>query len=233
MKYFSKLGLDPADFQTFTWVCQGLPGVKPRVNQRRLRELFHALRKSGPTSTTLINATVVRSELSELFCEFDSGLYGASERVSPAGARLLVRLYVENELVLKGKMTGEPSAELLAYCNSEQALLDKVQERKAAETAFKARLSDPANFSEDEFSTSILDKLFWRHVGSGGGKLTIGGIEVQKAVTAYRSNSGKSKDFRVSFYWTGSDGTSHERVAPSLYESNRRNDEDRNWGLPE
>lgn len=233
MKYVSKLGLDPADFQTFTWVCQGLPGVKPRVNQRRLRELFHALRKAGPKSATLINATVVLSELSELFCEFDSSHYGTSERVSPAGARLLVRLYAENELVLKGKVTGEPTAELLAYCNSEQALLDKLQERKAAEAAFKARLSDPASFSEDEFSTSLLDKLFWKHVGSGGGKLTVGGVEVQKAVTSYRSNSGKSRDFRVSFYWTGSDGVKQERVMPSLFESNRRNDEDRNWGLPE
>lgn len=63
--------------------------------------------------------------------------------------------------------------------------------------------------------------------------LTVGGVDVRKEVQRYASNSGKSGDFSVTFTWKGADGESHRLEKPSHYEGNRRNDADRNWGLPE
>jgi hypothetical protein len=64
--------------------------------------------------------------------------------------------------------------------------------------------------------------------------MEIGGTTVTKEVSRYSSNSGKSHDNEVILKWTGSDGTLHEEVLRhSSYQHNQRNDEDRNWGLPE
>jgi hypothetical protein len=224
---------DTADFKTFSWVCKGLPRVKPRVNQSRLRDLLYHMAEKRLKETTLGSSTVAQSELAELFCEDDSGYYGTVERVSPAGARLLVRLYLAHDLDMSGKSAGTVSPEVQAYCESEADLVKMAQDRKAAKAAFDARLNDPASFTESEFTFSVLNGLFWRHGGASLKSLTVGGIEVSKNLVPYSSNSGKTRDFRVSFHWTGSDGVKRESVKESSFESNRRNDEERNWGLPE
>lgn len=225
-------GMDPADFQSFTWVCKGLPGVKPRVTQAKLRDLLYHFAETGKKTASVGEAPVTVEELAGMFCEY-SGYYGTTERVSPAGAACLVRLYEEQALEMTGKGRGEVSEELLAYCDSEPALRAKVQARKEAKAAYEAKLADPTSFTENEFTFTLLNDLFWRHVGKEGRSLTVGDVEVHKNVVPFRSNSGKTTDFRVSFHWTGADGMRHEQVKSSEYESNRRNDEERNWGLPE
>ena len=224
---------DTADFKTFAWVCKGLPRVKPRVNQSRLRDLLYHMAENRVTETSIGNSTVNQAELAQVFCEDNSGYFGIVQRVSPAGALVLVRLYLAHELEMSGKSPGEVSAEVLAYSDSEADLIKIAQDRKVAKATFDARLNDPAGFTESEFSFSVLNGLFWRHGGASLKSLIVGGIEVSKNLVPYSSNSGKTWDFRVSFHWTGSDGVKREAVKESSYESNRRNDEERNWGLPE
>jgi len=63
--------------------------------------------------------------------------------------------------------------------------------------------------------------------------MLIGGIEVEKLVSVYKSNSGKSSDSNVTFTWRSFDGQYHCIEKESIYSNNRRNDAERNWGLPE
>ncbi len=93
---------------------------------------------------------------------------------------------------------------------------------------YDLKLVDP-----NKIDANTLDDLFWKHHGKGPGSLTVGGIKVTKSIDRYSSNSGKSKDWRVTFTWTNSDGMAVSRVKESRYEDNRRNDAERNWGLPE
>jgi hypothetical protein len=70
-------------------------------------------------------------------------------------------------------------------------------------------------------------------VSIGRFKTVLTGRLLSKEVAAYCSNSGKSRDYRVRFVWRSSDGKHRELTKHSAFESNRRNDEKRNWGLPE
>jgi hypothetical protein len=96
-------------------------------------------------------------------------------------------------------------------------------------------LRDPSKLPENEFSYDILDAIFWEKCGSGEHTLTIGGIEVTKSLTGLsRSNSGKRQSWGVEIKWTGSDGVDRSvSNGGGRYAGNRRNDEERNWGLPE
>ena len=77
--------------------------------------------------------------------------------------------------------------------------------------------------------------MFYRKFGAFRGYKTmiLDGIEVEKSVFVYQSNSGKTHDSEVTFSWTDSKGEPHRLCKPSLYSENRRNDANRNWGLPE
>ncbi len=237
--YDEILRADPDDFLTFSELFRGLPHARPRVNQGWLRDVWFNAIQTEVAVADLAGFCVPTAELAELFHETTRTGY-STEVVSPAGARLLARLYRAGVLDTGKKKPEEPSAEFLAYCASEPQLLGKARMRalekagkQQAERVYRERLTKPDCFTEDEFTYRLLDDLFWHHKGAGGGELVIGGVCVSKEVAAYCSNSGKSRDYRVRFVWRSSDGKHRELTKHSAFESNRRNDEKRNWGLPE
>ena len=127
---------------------------------------------------------------------------------------------------------GEVTPELVEYCESEPSLMERAKERLAQRAAYEAKVSNPETIVEAEFTWSLLNAVFFRH-GKDTREMAVGGRTVSKHLHPFRSNSGKSTDFNVTFTWKSTDGTSRQLEKQSLYESNRRNDEDRNWGLSE
>lgn len=107
-----------------------------------------------------------------------------------------------------------------------------MQKRRA-----KIEKRDLSAVLEVEFSYRMLNDLFFEHVGAfrGARTLFVGGIAVTKYVShAYKSNSGKSRDSEVEISWVGSDGQKRTvSNGGSRYRANRRNDAERDWGLPE
>lgn len=95
------------------------------------------------------------------------------------------------------------------------------------------KVGRPERINEEELDYGLLDDLFWHHGLQGSSSMVVGGIEVQKEVIPYRSNSGRNTDFAVTFRWIGLDGTPRSVEKRSMYEGNRRNDVERSWGLPE
>ena len=85
----------------------------------------------------------------------------------------------------------------------------------------------------DLFDYRLLDEIFVRQIGLGRGTLILAGIEVTKSLLEFASNSGKSADWQVSFSWREAEGNSQTITKESRYSSNRRNDAERDWGLPD
>ena len=85
----------------------------------------------------------------------------------------------------------------------------------------------------DDFSYELLNDVFIEQCGYfvGTQNLILDSLEVFKNVCPYKSNSGKSIDYEVKFYWINKDGNQHVITKKSRYSNNRRNDELRNWGL--
>ncbi len=75
-----------------------------------------------------------------------------------------------------------------------------------------------------------LNQIFW-DADIKNGSLVVDGIEVTKRLTRYTSNSRKRYDWRVTFSWVDSDGEPKSVTKESMYEKNRSNDPNRNWGL--
>lgn len=228
--------LDPDDFLTFRDLAPGLPNLRPRATQGWLRDAWGKALIAEQPQLDLGGQAVSVEELGELYHEtFRTGY--ATHVVSPRGAQLLLRLYAAGVLDTGKKQPGMPAPELVAYASSEQALREKAAERKEqrrqAQAAREEKLSHPESIAEDEFSFSLLNALFFRHVGKGEGTLRVGGVLVDKSLSRYTSNSGKSHDWRVTFTWQSADGRLRELAKASDYEGNRRNDPERNWGLPE
>ena len=83
-------------------------------------------------------------------------------------------------------------------------------------------------------SFSSIDKVFWEHCGKGSHELQINGTRCVKEVGQRTlSNSGKNSAFSVTIriYLDEDDPVILENFNP--YSTNRRNDEARNFGLPE
>jgi hypothetical protein len=160
------------------------------------------------------------------------------KRLSPKGAALMIRLYEAGLFDLQRKRDGlaDPTA-LRAYAASEPELRARTLQMRAATERERAQrdhlIEHPHHVREEQFDYRLLDQIFWKHCGPGSHTLWIGGLSVQKSVVSYTSNSGKSRDSEVVFSWVGSDGQAKEIRKPSAFAGNRRNDPDRNWGLPE
>lgn len=86
---------------------------------------------------------------------------------------------------------------------------------------------------ESEFSFETLNNYFWEKNLRKSCETVIDGILVAKTLIPFRSNSGKSMDFSVTFSWVGSDGVHRNAKKKSRFEESRRNDSERNWGLHE
>jgi hypothetical protein len=221
--------LDPNDFWAFTEFAKHLGGLKPRVTLSWLKDRFYDACTTESPHVDLNGTLVLKSEMSELFCR---NIWGA-ERISPDGAALLLRLHMAGVLLYKTAKPGPVAPEAQAYIDSKPALLAKVLGAKAEQGAYARKVGEPGSIREDEFTYRLLDDVFWKHQGKGGGALEIGGVLVHKSVHTLSSNSGKTHDASVRFTWRAADGTEKILSKPSAYEGNRRNDAERNWGLPE
>ena len=224
--------LNPDDFQIFSKVAVGLPGLKPNVSRSVLKELALRMSAEDIDQAELSGSTVTASELNELFHETARTGY-VTEVVSPAGARFLVRLYMAGSLPMKSRHSPTaPSSDLAAYCISEPALEALQNVRVARRLAYEAKVANPQCITESEFTWALLNSVFWAH-GKLLHEMVIGGVTVNKTVQRFASNSGKHDDFKVSFSWPSEDGKACEIEGYSKYEANRANDEKRNWGLYE
>jgi len=224
--------LDPEDLLSLTSFLGMLPGVKPRSARELLTACMHDAIWEKRGSFTLGPVTIPVGEANEFFIRDDRDV----QHVSPRGAALLIKLYEAGELPMKTKRVQPTPDEALAYMQSEKDLVAKGVARReqeaAARQAYQAKIADPASITEAEFTYHLLDDIFWQHQGKGGGTLMVGGIEVHKSVSTLSSNSGKSSDSAVRFSWTSPANGLQQLSKPSAYEENRRNDADRNWGLP-
>lgn len=227
---FLKINAD--DFLLFSKVARGLPGIKPMVTRGLLKEAALQMVHDAVDHLDLSGSSVTQDELNELFHETARTGY-VTEVVSPAGARLLIRLYLAGALPMKAKQAPTaPTSELQAYCDSELELEAKQEARRARHLAYEEKLSNPQCISEAEFTWPLLNAVFWRH-GKELREMVIGGITVHKLVQRFASNSRKDHDFKISFSWNSANGRPHEIKGFSKYEGNRANDEKRNWGLYE
>jgi hypothetical protein len=223
-------GLNPDDFLAFTQVAAGLPGVKPRVTLDWLKETWaDAVVKDEP-NVDIQGVLITTKTLGELF---HSNSWGTGNRVSPAGAQLLITLYEQGTLPLKTNAVKQVSAELLDYANSGTQLAELEKSRLADKALYEEKLQNLQLIHESEFTYQLISDIFWKHLNKGAGGLYIGGILVTKNLVRYASNSGKSQDFSVSYSWVSSLGEHKRLTKDSTYSENRRNDASRNYGLPD
>lgn len=163
-------------------------------------------------------------------------------KVDSTAALTILVMYEQAALPMKaGRMPGEArDAHLYQLASLREETLER--ERQAAASLarrqeverYRAQIADPTLVREDEFSIGLLNDIFFRHHGPGGGTLTIGGLKVTKShPVRYASNSGKSSFWSYTYSWTSPDGTPRQLDQRSAFEDNRRNDPNRNWGLPE
>lgn len=175
---------DTRSFLTFTQVCKGLPGIKPRLAHAFLRATYFDLLTAdeGGQAVQVGTRSVTAAELKECFLEKDS-FYGG-EVVSPRGARLLVELYEAGAFELqKGQSPGPCSAELQAYCL--KSLEPELTAQAEPSTLHQERLSRPDLIGEADFSYVLLNDLFWKHLGKGEGTLQVGPVQVSKHLQRY------------------------------------------------
>ena len=160
------------------------------------------------------------------------GLHGR-RRVDAKAAAAIIRLYLAGALPMtKGEAPSQiPSAG--AYFGEAEAF--EREKREGAEKAVAVRrayLEDPATVPEAAFDIGLINDIFMRHHGSGGGTLEIGGIAVTKTQPhQHVSNSGKLRDWSYHFLWTSTDGPPRRISRESRHAGNRRSDPERNHGL--
>jgi hypothetical protein len=165
-----------------------------------------------------------------------------NKTLEPGDLQYLLRLYRAGKLPFRKRPRSfEVPAAFEAYAMTPRAaLVEKSKElatANAAEAAAAAearrqKLKNLEALQEVEFTYPLLNDVFWHHQVKEG-TLVLGGIAVSKSLQLYRSNTGKSKDWQVTFEWLGKDGQRHVLQKDSRFADNRRNDAERNWGLPE
>lgn len=221
-----------------------LPNVKPRVAMRRLEEIDNMYLSCDENEFRFLDEIEICDGLRVTRGDFDelriSGEDGGSKRISPRGASLLLKLYGADIFELKGgKGSVKDTGELRQYSESEKQLVAKVEKLKAHEKQKKERerylVANPDQVLKQEFTPSLLNKIMFENGAVGGhAEMLIGGVLVTKIVQTFVSNSGNSRSNTVTLVWTDSSGTQHKEIlTQSSYADNRRNDAERNYGLPE
>jgi hypothetical protein len=223
-----------------TEALKALPNVKTKVARQLIAEwdeqsLCYANGHLRPQLQVLSDTiSLSRKELCE-FSNEDYDLWG-KKTVSPVGAQHLIKLYEAGLLPMDGPI--EPvSIALVSYAQRNEYFSDLKAKRQAfaeeQRNAQSALMTKPLDsFKEEDFSFSLLNALFWKHDLKGDAQLMVGGLLIQKSVIRHKSNSGKSQDYEVTFSWKSSQGETVQLRRESQYANNRRNDEERNWGLP-
>ncbi len=225
-------------YMTLSSALKCLQGVMPNKSKKLIEDALEIKYTPGLQeiySRYIVGKTeLTEEEYQELWIETFT-YYGETIRISPAGAKTLLKLYCDGDLILKKGVEISEETTLKDYIAREREFKEKAGKLRQDGEKRKFLLSNPDKVKEGDFSYELLNELFFRHLGPARDAQTmvIDGITVTKNITLYRSNSGKSHDFAVTISWTGSDGKYQQLKKGSIYEGNRRNDAERNWGLPE
>jgi hypothetical protein len=198
--------------QSLTDFISWLPGVKPR----KVRAL-------------ILDGDLLSKEEKRDILLRGASIFDTVYVVGPDAASAILAAYNAGKLSMgRGEVVGR--AEVAEqYLEKADILRAQIAERRRKEACVK----DISLVKERDFSDNrLLDRVFWANTSKGQGTLKLAGIDVTKTVHGYPTNSGKNTGYEVTFYWTGSDGerrSSGTGKPPEAF--NRRNDEERNWGL--
>lgn len=199
---------------SLTDFLSSLPGIKPRK-----------------TRALILNGDILsKEEKRDIFLRSDS-ILDMVYVVGPDAALAILVAYRAGKLPMdRGEaVRGAPAAE--QYLENAARLRVEIAERRRKEACVK----DISQVTEEDFSDNrLLDRIFWSNTSKGQNTLRLAGIDVTKTVRGYSTNSGKNTGYEVTFHWTGSDGRRRSSGTGKPREAfNRRNDEERNWGLHE
>lgn len=242
------LGYDDEYLMELRDALSYLPFVKPRKAREKMNSWLEELvfpagfnlfadQEESDSTIDIGGGIILKSDdFEHLKCE--DGFSAA--KVTPEGAELLIRIYQAGLFELQArKSIQEVSDEIIKYSQSRESILAKQESdeiRRTEELKKKLDLIEhPEKIKLEEFSYKLLNEVFINRFGLGERVLSmmIGGILVTKSVTMFSSNSGKTRDSEVTFSWIAPDGQRKELKKGSIFANNRRNDSDRNWGLPE
>lgn len=188
-----------------------LPGVRPRKAR--------ALVLDGEVLSKAERADIRHGE----------GFWDVTLEVGPDAAAAILAAYRAGRLPMRPRAVPVEAPEAEAYLARRETLLATLAERERRRQAPKdLSLVRETDFQDDHF----LDRVFFEAHGKGGGTLGLAGIPVTKAVVGHPTNSGKNVGYSVSFHWVGSDGVRRSSGRVAAEASNRRNDAERDWGLP-
>ena len=211
-----------------------LPGAKPRVFKGAIEtDSFNPISADPNALTFEYQGIVVTFEQYEEFLVLNDN---DTPCLTPAGAAWVLELYAKGLIPMRRKSAGTPPDEAIAYSRSHDDLVRQTEQRRAqaraAAEAYAAKLANPGAIPESEFTYSLLNDLSFRVRREGGPcEFDAGGLRITKHVATLRSNSGNTEDSSVSFQWR-SNGELHTISKESRFAGNRRNDAERNWGLP-
>lgn len=206
-----------------------LPGIDRAAFRDMFEEPLSLFMAKGP-GIRFLNHRRIKGQTITMS---DVGGIQNRKRVDARSAQTFNRLYAAGALSMMDGRSPMPATAAEAY--AAHAAEEEQRAKAEADDAVLLRrryLSDPSAVPESAFALGLLNDIFFRHLGKGGGTMDIGGIAVTKT-TPYRhmSNSGKSRDWSYHFTWTSPDGSSHRLSRESDHVGNRRSDPDRNWGL--
>lgn len=198
--------------RSLTTFLAWLPGVMPRK-----------------ASTLIYHSDFLSKDARRDLHARDSGFLDTVMLVGPDAAAAILSAYKQRQLPMKRGMSVLDAPDAEAYLLEAEMFREQISEkRRRTGCAADISLVRESDFNDHQ----LMNEIFFANAGKGPGKLTLAGIEVHKDIAGYKSNSGKSTGWNVTFSWTGSDGERRSAASGRPSEAfNRRNDEERNWGL--
>lgn len=200
--------------QSVSEFLKSLPGVAPRK-----------------AYTLVMEGDLLSKELKRDLHPRSDSLFDLVTVLGPDAAAAILQAYKDGMLPMQRGKTPSHASEAEAYVNDAEPLREEIRERRRK----KDCVDDVSLVRESDFHDHhLMNRIFFKNSGPGPGSLTLAGIVVSKDIRSFSSNSGKSTGYESTFTWTGSDGVAHSSGSGLPSEAfNRRNDENRNWGLHE
>lgn len=214
-------------YKTLIEVLKEFPNVAPNNAKKQIKLAFVEGEEAIKQNFRIGECTFTEEEIDEIYI-IKLSYCGETIRTSPVGAKILINLYQKGLLKMK-KNTNimKPSTEIINYANRSESYKKDCEE----EARINYLIENYNEITEEDFSYPVLDKAIYKQCGPGSHSLNIANIEVRKSVSRYQSNSGKTDDFEIKIFWTGSNGEKYSIGKDSIYKGNRCSDSRRNWGL--
>jgi hypothetical protein len=126
-------------------------------------------------------------------------MHARARRVTPKGARWFIYCFRQGVLP---KSAGHPEGDMdaaLAYARIGEDPADQARAERARLRAYRERLGDPDRIPERDFTYKLLDDIFWRHLGSQAGKLTVGSVDVWRELVAADDGAATVRSYRYTW----------------------------------